>query len=138
MRSRPFQPPRPSALRCAVPASSVLGDGGIYSSLDDLRQWYTALDTGVILSRELLRLATSRQPGTDHDGGAGYGFGWFVDSHSGHKTNRHSGSTTGFRNDVERYPALGLTVIVLTNRNGPEVETLARNVAELYLEAGSS
>lgn len=114
--------------------SSVLGDGGVYSSIDDLQRWYEALDDGRIVGGQLLRSSTEAQPGTTHEEGAGYGFGWFVESYNGVRNVRHSGSTIGFRNDVERFPDLGLTVIVLTNRNGPDVVQLARDVAGLYAE----
>jgi CubicO group peptidase (beta-lactamase class C family) len=117
--------------------SSVLGDGGIYSSLDDLERWYRSLDAGEVLSPELGRQATTKQPGTEHGDGAGYGFGWFIDARGGHISNRHSGSTIGFRNDVERFPDLGLTVVVLTNRNGPDAEDLAKAVADVYIGSTS-
>jgi hypothetical protein len=45
----------------------------------------------------------------------------------------HYGSTSGFRNFIQRFPDLKLTVITLTNRRDPEVDPLAEALAELYL-----
>jgi len=109
------------------PWSAVLGDGGIYSSLDDLFKWDQALYTDDLISFELLE--RSWTPNLEL-----YGFGWRIDTYKGHKRYRHSGSTSGFRNYIERYPDDNLTVIVLTNRADPEVGPLAVQVTELYLD----
>ena len=64
-----------------------------------------------------------------------YGLGWRVDSVGGHRRLHHDGSTSGFRNYVIRYPDDRLTVLVLTNRRGPDVMPLAERVATLFLAA---
>ncbi len=106
--------------------SAVLGDGGIYTSLRDYYKWDQALYTERILSQKSLR-----QMWTGNFGD--YGFGWRVDRKNGHRRLHHDGSTSGFRNYVIRYPDHRMTVLVLTNRRGPDVKPLAEAVAELYL-----
>ncbi len=66
------------------PTSAVLGDGGIYSSLDDLEKWDGALREHTLLgAAEMEPALTPVQP----SGGAAkfadgpsvsYGFGWFL------------------------------------------------------------
>ncbi|MCB0716902.1 MAG: beta-lactamase family protein [Bacteroidetes bacterium] len=112
--------------------SSVLGDGGIYTSISDLIRWYRGLDSGDVIRKGLLDDATRAHENTDNADG-GYGFGWFVQDYGDHRNVRHSGSTIGFRNDVERFPDAKLTVVILTNRNTPDVVDLARTVSTLYL-----
>lgn len=112
--------------------SAVLGDGGIYSSVEDLAKWDQALYTNQLVSAATLAQAFT--PGTLNDGTkTEYGFGWFIDEYRGHKRVRHSGSTSGFRNELQRYPEAKLAVIILTNRAAPEVEALANQLAELFL-----
>ncbi|ANO53317.1 serine hydrolase domain-containing protein [Woeseia oceani] len=106
--------------------SAVLGDGGIYTSLRDYYKWDQALYTERILSQKSLR-----QMWTGNFGD--YGLGWRVDRKNGHRRLHHDGSTSGFRNYVIRYPDHRMTVLVLTNRRGPDVKPLAEAVAELYL-----
>ncbi|GAB3032639.1 serine hydrolase domain-containing protein [Bowmanella dokdonensis] len=106
--------------------SAVLGDGGIYSSVLDYFKWDQALYTERLLSRTSL---ASMWTGNFGD----YGFGWRVDTHKGHRRLHHDGSTSGFRNYVLRYPQQQTTVLVLTNRRGPDVMPLAEQVAGLYL-----
>jgi CubicO group peptidase (beta-lactamase class C family) len=106
--------------------SAVLGDGGIYSSLDDLYQWDQALYGDDLVSDSLMSLVFT--PGL-----SGYGFGWRIDTFQGHLRFGHTGSTRGFRTVIHRYPDDELTVIILTNRNGPAVADLAEQVASGYL-----
>jgi CubicO group peptidase (beta-lactamase class C family) len=113
--------------------SAVLGDGGVYSSVDDLRLWYRAIDEGRLLSAPLMAEVFTPAENTLHDG-AGYGYGWFVGEYAGRPSVWHTGSTVGFRNAVERFAGEDLTVIVLTNRD-TEVHDLLRRVADVYLQS---
>jgi CubicO group peptidase (beta-lactamase class C family) len=111
--------------------SATLGDGGIYSSVDDLAQWDAALYDGRLLQPESLRLAFQPATATD-DPSVQYGFGWRITG----ETRWHSGETLGFRNVIVRWPAHRLTVIVLTNRNDPPPYGMALAIAEAFLPGG--
>ena len=106
--------------------SAVLGDGGIYSSVEDLIKWDRALYDNGLISAELR--AKSWTPGLET-----YGFGFRIDEYKGHKRYHHSGSSSGYRNHMQQYPDERLTIIVLTNRAEPDVAPLADKVADLYL-----
>jgi hypothetical protein len=45
----------------------------------------------------------------------------------------HYGESIGFRAVIERFPADGLTIIILANRTDLEPAGLALKVADLYL-----
>jgi CubicO group peptidase (beta-lactamase class C family) len=111
--------------------SATLGDGGIYSSVDDLAKWDAALYDGRLLQPESLRLAFQPATATD-DPSVQYGFGWRITG----ETRWHSGETLGFRNVIVRWPAHRLTVIVLTNRNDPPPYGMALAIAEAFLPGG--
>lgn len=111
--------------------SAVLGDGGIYSSIDDLARWDAALYDDRLLSDASRALAFSPQVEVTGEGyQAGYGFGWRITGDS----LWHSGETIGFRNVIVRWPQRRLTVVVLTNRNGPEPYKTALQVGALFLK----
>jgi CubicO group peptidase (beta-lactamase class C family) len=120
------------------PTSAVLGDGGIYSSLDDLAKWDRALRDHTLLSEAEMRPALT--PVQPMDGPpkfpegkpVSYGFGWFLDPYQGHKRMSHDGNTIGFRTTIQRFPADQLTVIVLANRADLDPQALALKVADLY------
>jgi CubicO group peptidase (beta-lactamase class C family) len=121
--------------------SAVLGDGGIYSSLDDLAKWDRALRDHTLLSEAEMRPALTPVQPTDGpakfaDGKpVSYGFGWFVDPYQGHKRMFHDGETIGFRTTIQRFPDDQLTVIVLANRSDLDPQALALKVADLYFAA---
>jgi CubicO group peptidase (beta-lactamase class C family) len=136
------------------PTSAVLGDGGIYSSIDDLAKWDRALRLHTLLSAAemqpaLIPVQPTDGPAKFPDGptgagltGAGptgdgatvsYGFGWFLDPYHGHKRMSHDGGTIGFRTTIQRFPEDQLTIIVLANRTDVNPEELALKVADLYL-----
>jgi CubicO group peptidase (beta-lactamase class C family) len=131
------------------PTSATLGDGGIYSNLEDLAKWDDALRNHTLLSAEEMkpalvprRLANGQptlwpvEANDDnlHPGKpVSYGFGWFLDPYRGHPRMWHTGSTMGFRTVIERLTADYLTIIILANRTDLDPETLAIETADLYL-----
>jgi CubicO group peptidase (beta-lactamase class C family) len=132
--------------------SATLGDGGIYSNLEDLSKWDDALENHMLLSAADMqaaltpvKLADGREPHwpaeADSDNlGPGkpvsYGFGWFLDSYPGHPRMWHSGTTIGFRNVIERFTLDHLTIVILCNRSDFDPTGLAFKIADLYLGNG--
>lgn len=109
--------------------SAVLGDGGVYSSIDDLVRWDAALYDDRLIPDPLRELAFTPATPTDEPD-VQYGFGWRITGDS----LWHSGETMGFRNVLVRWPDQELTVVVLTNRNHPEPYPLALRIAERFLD----
>jgi CubicO group peptidase (beta-lactamase class C family) len=110
--------------------SAVLGDGGIYSSVDDMAKWDAALDAHTLVSAAGQRDAWTSAV-TTRGTRVGYGFGWFVDSASDGPRLRHHGETSGFTNAILKIPARRLTIVILTNRAGGEPWDLATRIAAL-------
>ena len=114
--------------------SATLGDGGIYTNVDDLVRWDQALYGEELVDAATLRLATT-PPALPGGGGSEtqYGFGWFVDTYRNERRWRHTGETSGFRNAIQRFPDRRFTVIVLTNRNAGEPAAIAERIADALL-----
>jgi CubicO group peptidase (beta-lactamase class C family) len=113
--------------------STVLGDGGIYASAEELAHWSMSFDHNAVLTAESFREATTPvrlSSGTS----TSYGFGWFLDSHRGHSRQRHEGDSIGFRTAIQRYPDQRLTVIVLVNRGAAPIDALSDGVANIFLQ----
>ena len=108
--------------------SVVLGDGGVYSSIDDLAKWDAALYDGRLLS-DATRADAFALHNPIHDEADVDGYGWRIHG----DMLWHSGETIGGRNVIMRWPQKHFTVIVLTNRNDPEPYRLARKIAALYV-----
>lgn len=131
--------------------SATLGDGGIYSNLEDLAKWDDALRNHTLLSEKEMQPALTpvklndgsephwpAQPNDDnlHPGKTvSYGFGWFLDPYNGHQRMWHTGSTMGFRTVIERFLSENLTIIILSNRTDIDPEKLSLQVTDLFLSA---
>ena len=113
--------------------SATLGDGGIYTNVDDMVHWDRALygDTALV-DAAALELATT-PPQLPGGADTQYGFGWFVDHYRGEKRWRHTGETSGFRNAIQRYPDRRVTIVILTNRSSGEPEAIAERIADRLL-----
>ena len=130
--------------------SATLGDGGIYSNLEDLTRWDDALQNYTLLNTKEFQPALvpvklndgsephwPKEANDDnlHPGKpVSYGFGWFLDPYpivtGEHKRMWHTGSTIGFRTVIERFTeGDGLTVIILSNRTDLDPENLALKLA---------
>ena len=132
--------------------SATLGDGGIYSNLDDLARWDRALWNHALLSQAEMqealrpaRLADGSVPHWPEAAGddnlnpgkpVSYGFGWFLDPYKGRARMWHFGTSMGFRTAIERFTREKLTVIILCNRTDLDPGRLALQAADLLL-AGS-
>jgi CubicO group peptidase (beta-lactamase class C family) len=131
--------------------SATLGDGSIYSNLEDLAKWDAALRNHTLLSEKEFQPALTavklndgsephwpKEPNDDnlHPGQpVAYGFGWFVHPYQGRQRMSHTGTTMGFRTVIERFTeGDGLTVIILCNRTDLDPEKLALQVANLIFK----
>jgi CubicO group peptidase (beta-lactamase class C family) len=132
--------------------SATLGDGGVYSNLEDLSRWDDALANHTLLSEAEMqpaltpvKLADGHEPHwpVEPDGDnlapgkpVSYGFGWFLDAYPGHPRMWHSGTTIGFRNVIERFTMDRdrLTIVILCNRADFDPTALALKIFDIYVE----
>ncbi|GAA4272801.1 serine hydrolase [Aquimarina gracilis] len=96
--------------------NDVRGDGGIYSTVEDLYKWNLALANHTIIAKEYLDEAFT--PGVLNNGEkTRYGFGWGLNSDDGKEEVFHSGGWVGFRtflfNDLKTKSGL----VLLTNNS---------------------
>ena len=97
---------------------------GFYSTTGDLLKWERGLFSGRVLRAESLRKMTTAQAGD-------YGFGFIVDTVSGHRRVSHAGKLEGFSSDLIYYPDEQIFVAVLGNTAGTAPEGMARDLGEI-------
>jgi CubicO group peptidase (beta-lactamase class C family) len=127
--------------------SATLGDGGIYSNVNDLAKWDEALRKNTLLSKSEMAaalaptlLANGALPNwpaeRNEDNLApgkpvSYGFGWFLDPYNGRPRMWHTGTTSGFRTVIQRFTDEDLSIIILANRTDLDVARLSLQIADL-------
>lgn len=89
----------------------VVGDGGVYASVQDLSLWHQALTNNTLVSQRDYKEVY--QSGVLTDGSkTGYGFGWVVIDE---QQVEHDGSWQGFSSYIYRNHRTGDLVVVLDN-----------------------
>ncbi len=94
----------------------VVGDGGVWTSLEDMARWDSAIREGKLVKPETMRRALL--PSKTRDGETNdYGFGWMLTLDDGRLTGfGHNGSWGGFKTLYWRDPVHDRSIILLANR----------------------
>ena len=111
--------------------------GGYEASVRDLCKLSDKLMKGQIINSTMLnQMWTSKT--TKAGQSTGYGYGWSVGNESGRKVRSHSGSQRGSNSYWKVYPDDGVTVVVLTNRQGTQPGKLADYFSKLAFATGTA
>ncbi len=105
----------------------IIGDGNIYSSVEDLYKWDQALYTEKLVKQSTFEEAIS--PGRLNNGEeTNYGFGWRIVEKG--KTLAHTGGWVGFGTIIIRYIDKNQTILVLDNSSNYRAQSLVRDIWE--------
>ncbi|MCP9763971.1 serine hydrolase domain-containing protein [Lacihabitans soyangensis] len=105
----------------------VVGDGNLYSSVEDLLKWDQALYTNKLVSLNALKEAFTSGSTTNGEE-FGYGFGWEIDENN--KIVSHTGSWVGFENFISRNMKTKTTVIILSSSSNDAAIDVINEILE--------
>lgn len=132
-RALAYSPGDEGELENDVPNWDQLGDGAVWSSVDELVRWDRNFDEGTVGGAELRRQLL--EPGRLADGSPhSYGRGLFVDRYRGLERFHHGGAWGGFRAMYMRFPSERTGVAILCNVATAGTPNLAERVADVVLE----
>lgn len=108
----------------------VLGDKGVYSTVEDLLSFDLALREGFLLSEQWQQMAYTNYTDEVHP----YGLGWRLSEYGGHRIAYHNGWWHGYKGRFLRIPEEKMTIIVLENqdRSSFSVPTLINISRKLF------
>jgi CubicO group peptidase (beta-lactamase class C family) len=104
--------------------SSKIGNGSLYTTINDLLSWDRALASNKILDQNSIEKMY-----TNYKANAGYGC--FVKEHLNRKRYYMNGRSPGFTSYFARYPDDGLCIIVLANNYIPVATTMGMDIASI-------
>lgn len=84
------------------------GDGGIFSTVEDLLLWSSAIDNYSIVDQSIFEAAIT--PYRNY-----YGYGWLITTFNNDRLIQHSGGLSGFRTLIVKQQSTGMTVVMLSN-----------------------
>lgn len=112
------------------------GNGGMYSTVEDLSKWMIYLYKYTPDSNNVIRLFCT-QGKLRNSKWVPYGMGIVTDEFLGHKRWMHKGGLAGFKNFLAVYPEQKIGIVVLSNaNNGPKVTATMDAIASVLLSKG--
>lgn len=120
-----------STYHISQPQFDVVGDGGVYSTVEDLAKWDANFRSGKVGGKQAISLLQT--PGKLNDGQSiPYALAISVGEFHGLRTFSHSGSYGGYRSNFLRVPDKNVSVITLCNTSDVP-NTIAEQVASVVL-----
>jgi CubicO group peptidase (beta-lactamase class C family) len=98
--------------------------GSLYSTVEDLLRWQRGLYGGKLISKASLEKLTTV-------GRNDYALGVVVRSKDGVESFSHGGGINGFNSQLAWYPKTGVTVVALSNLNGPGADSIGEKLGAL-------
>jgi CubicO group peptidase (beta-lactamase class C family) len=124
----------PFGFQLSISLMDNVGDGGIYTTVEDLAKWDANFYHNKLGAGKPEFLDRMQEVGLLNDGQPiGYASGLFIGTHRGQKMVSHGGAWRGFRAQMVRFPDKKLSVICLANLGTIGSGALALQVADLYL-----
>ena len=132
-RASGYRPNRAGGYSISMTTLDMIGDGGIFTTVEDLAKWDAAFYESKSLNQDFWAIMT--KVGTLNNGEKlTYAAGLGVDTYKGLKIIQHGGSFVGFRAEMIRLPEAQFSVIILANRADARPTRLAYQVADIFLK----
>lgn len=132
-RASGYMPKRKGGYRISMTTLDMIGDGGIFTTIEDIKKWDDAFYESKVLSKQFWNKMT--QQGVLNNGNKiDYASGLSVSAYKGLKTISHGGAFVGFRAQLIRFPEQRFSVAILANRADANPTGMAYQVAEVFLK----
>lgn len=120
----------------ADPFMSIVGAGGLLTTVHDLLRWNENLSTGAVGGKPLVdRMQTRARLNDGRE--IGYGLGLMIRDERGTRAVAHGGATGGYRSQVLRFPERALSIAILCNDAAATVAD-ANAIADVFLGAATA
>ncbi len=111
----------------------MIGDGGIFTTIEDIRIWDDAFYSSAILDSKFWEEMT-RQGILNDNTTIDYASGLMIGEYRGLSTIRHGGAFVGFRAELLRFPHKNLSIAIFANRSDANPSRMANQVADIVLK----
>ena len=132
-RASGYVPDRNNKYKISMTTLDMVGDGGIFTTINDIKKWDDAYYESSVLSKEFWNMMT--QQGILNNGEViNYASGLMISKYKGLKTVRHGGAFVGFTAELLRFPEQKLSIAIFANRGDANPSRMANQVADILLK----
>lgn len=132
-RATGYRPLKDGGFEIDQTTLNMVGDGGLYTSVEDFAKWDRNFDAASVGDASLLE--ELQRPGVLNDGTLqDYALGLRVGGYRGQRIVEHGGAFVGYRAAYLRFPDARLSLVALCNRADAEPWRRLRRVADALLE----
>lgn len=132
-RASGYAPAANDTYRMSMTTLDMIGDGGIFTTIEDIKKWDDAYYDSDVLSKKFWSMMT--QQGELNNGEViDYASGLMISEYKGLKTVRHGGAFVGFRAELLRFPNQKLSIAIFTNRADAYPSRMANQIADILLK----
>ncbi len=132
-RASGYMPASKDSFRISMTTLDMIGDGGIFTTINDIKKWDDAFYSSMVLSKAFWKEMTKQ--GVLNNGEViDYASGLMIRKYKGLETIRHGGAFVGFRAELLRFPAQKLAIAIFANRGDANPSAMANQVADILLK----
>ena len=132
-RASGYVPDNNGIYKISMTTLDMIGDGGIFTTINDIKKWDDAYYESAVLSRAFWNVMT--QQGVLNNGEViDYASGLMISKYKGLKTVSHGGAFVGFRAELLRFPEQKLSIAIFANRGDANPSRMANQVADVLLK----
>lgn len=132
-RASGYSPKEDDAYQISMTTLDMIGDGGIFTSIHDIKKWDDAYYNSKVLGKDFWAMMT-KQAVLNNGEEISYASGLMIRDYKGLPTISHGGAFVGFRAEFLRFPAQKLSIAIFANRGDANPTRMAFEVADVFLQ----
>ena len=132
-RASGYVPTDDESFQISMTTLDMIGDGGIFTTINDIKKWDDSYYNSSVLSKEFWNMMT--QQGVLNNGEVlDYASGLGISKYRGLKKISHGGAFVGYRAELIRFPEQHFSIAILANRGDANPTWMAYQVADILLK----
>ena len=111
----------------------MIGDGGVFTTIEDLGKWVDNFSTHTVGSQEFTQKMQTKAILNNGDT-LDYALGLNITKYNDKPVVRHGGAFVGYRAELMRFPEENIAIAVLTNRSDGQAGQHANQIADVLFD----
>lgn len=132
-RASGYYPKSEDVFKISMTTLDMIGDGGIYTTIEDILLWDNTYYQSNVLNKEFWELMTKKAK-LNNSKIIGYALGLGISTYKGLKTISHAGGFAGFRAELARFPEQHISIALFSNRGDTNTDQMVYKVADIILK----